>query len=69
MDFYFWELVDYINFIAEGNLFDKYPTLAPYHKKFSELPGLSEAWKDDSKLMKYPFNNGHAKIGGMYSKF
>ena len=69
IDFYFWELVDYINFIAQGKLFERYPTLGPYHKRFLELPGLADAWKDDEKLMKYPYNNGHAAIGGIYSKF
>ncbi len=69
LDFYFWELIDFINFIAKGTLFEKYPTLAPYHKRFLELPGIASAWSDNEKLMKYPYNNGHAKIGGSDSKF
>ena len=69
LDFAFWELIDYINFIAKGTLFDKYPTLAPYHQRFLELPGFSEAWKDDEKLMKYPYNNAMAAIGGRDSKY
>ena len=69
IDFVFFEVLEQMNHIANGGLFEKYPQLAAYHKQFLELPGIAEAWKDDEKLMKYPFNNAFAAIGGRDSKW
>ena len=69
LDFFFFEVLEQVNHLANGSLFEKYPSLASYHEAFLALPGFSEAWKDDSKLMKYPFNNAHAVIGGRDSKW
>ena len=69
LDFAFFELVEQLNHMASGKLLEKYPELAPYHQSFLELPGIAEAWKDDEKTMKYPFNNANASIGGRDSKW
>lgn len=69
LDFAFWETIELVNFIAKGTLFDKYPVLAAYHQRVLQLPGVAEAWADDNKLMKFPFNNANAAIGGRDSKF
>ena len=69
LDFAFFELCEQLNHMASGKLFDKYPELGAYHHRFIELPGIAEAWKDDEKTMKYPFNNAFAGIGGRDSKW
>ena len=68
LDFSFFELVEQLNHVASGKLLDRYPELATYHHNFISLPKFGEVWKDDEKLMKYPFNNAFALIGGRDSK-
>ena len=73
LDFFFFEVLDYLNFIAKGDLFErnggKYSSLKGYHQRFIENPKFAAVWADDKKCMKYPFNNAMAAIGGRDSKF
>ena len=69
LDFAFFELAEQLNHMASGKLYEKYAELGAYYQRFIELPGISEAWKDDEKTMKFPFNNANAAIGGRDSKW
>ena len=57
LDFYFAETVDFINTLSDGLFYAEFPTMQTYWERFTALPKLAEAWADDSKLMKAPFNN------------
>lgn len=62
LDFYFAELVDMLNALSDGQIYSDYPKCDAYWNRFISLPNLGEAWADDSKLMKRPFNNTQAKL-------
>ena len=62
LDFYFGELIDLLNAISDGLFFAEFPTTQTYWDRFICLPNLGEAWSDDTKLMKAPFNNTQAKL-------
>ena len=47
LDFFFFELVDYLNYLSEGQVTQNYPTLASYHYRFTTMPGFAEHWADD----------------------
>ena len=64
IDFFFWEILDYLRWMSNGGVFEHFPELKEYHAQFLELPTLKKVWDDDTKIMKYPFNNAMAKIGG-----
>jgi len=69
IDFAFWEIVDYCVWLIGANaLFEKFPSLRSYHSDFLAIPQIAEAWKDDKKTQKYPFNNAMALIGGRDSE-
>lgn len=61
LDFYFAELVDMLDKLTDGLFNAEFPSLQTYWERFIALPNLAEAWADDSKLMKTPFNNKMAK--------
>jgi len=46
IDFFFFEMVEYMQFIMEGKLYELYPTLEGYHKRMTDLPGLKEYLED-----------------------
>jgi len=62
LDFYFAELCDLLNAISDGLFYAEFPTTQAYWDRFTSLPNLGEAWADDTKCMKAPFNNKIAKI-------
>lgn len=62
LDFYFAENLDMLNTISDGLFYAEFPSLQTYWDRFITLPNLAEAWTDDSKLMKAPFNNKMAKL-------
>ena len=62
LDFYFGELLDFLNAISDGLFYAEFPTTQTYWERFISMPNLGEAWADDSKLMKAPFNNTQAKL-------
>ena len=62
LDFYFAELVELLDKISNGLFYSEFPTLQTYWDRFIALPNLAEAWADDTKCMKAPFNNKHAKL-------
>jgi len=62
LDFYFAELVDMLNALTDGLFNAEFPSLLTYWERFIALPNLAEAWADDTKLMKAPFNNKMAKL-------
>ena len=64
IDFFFWEIVDYLAWLTKGGVVEKYPELGHYHKEFLALPTIAKVWGDDVKCQKYPWNNSFALIGG-----
>ena len=62
LDFYFAELVDMLDKLSDGLFYAEFPSLQTYWDRFINQPNLLEAWADDSKLMKTPFNNKMAKL-------
>ena len=62
LDFYFAELLDLLNAISDGLFHAEFPTMQTYWDRFIALPNLAEAWADDTKCMKAPFNNKMAKL-------
>ena len=62
LDFYFAELIDLLNAISDGLFHAEFPTMQAYWDRFIALPNLAEAWADDVKCMKAPFNNKMAKL-------
>ena len=61
-DFIFFELCDLMQFISDGQLFERFPVLENYWMRVKELPRLKEYYEDDTKCIKRPFNNKIAKI-------
>ena len=62
LDFYFAELLDLLNAISDGLFNAEFPAMQAYWERFTALPNLAEAWADDNKCMKAPFNNKMAKL-------
>jgi len=62
LDFYFAENVDMLHKLTDGLFYAEFPTLQAYWERFICQDNLAEAWADDSKLMKMPFNNKAAKL-------
>jgi len=58
-DFAFVELVEFIEFLSDGNVFEKYPVLMKYRNSIFDLPGLKEYIGKRDYLT---FNNKVAKI-------
>jgi glutathione S-transferase len=56
VDFYWFELLELMNFIMEGKLYEQYPKLHAYHVRFAKLPGVNQAFysKENQSL---GFNN------------
>lgn len=65
LDFYFAECVDNLDKLSDGLFYAEFPSLQNYWDRFVALDGLAEAWADDSKLMKNPFNN---KMAGLLNE-
>ena len=63
LDFYFAELLDLLNTISDGLFNTEFPTMQAYWERFIALPNLADAWEDDTKCMKSPFNKKMAKEG------
>ena len=38
LDFFFWEILDYVRWLTKDGLWAKYPALEAYHKQFLALP-------------------------------
>ena len=64
IDFYLWEIVDYMKWLSNDAVFEQFPSIKEYHANFLALPQIQKVWGDDEKIMKYPWNNAMAKIGG-----
>jgi len=62
LDFYFAEILDMLHEISDGLFYAEFQSLQGYWDRFVSLPNLGDAWTDDSKLMKAPFNNKMAKL-------
>ena len=57
LDFFFAELCELLNGISDGLFYAEFPTTQAYWDRFICLPNLGEAYSDDTKCMKTPFNN------------
>lgn len=67
LDFMFFELVNYLDFLSGGVVKTHYETLGAYSNRFESLPGFAEAWKDDNLTIKWPWNGDMASIGSRSS--
>lgn len=68
LDFYFFELCMFLDFLSGQIVLEHYPTLKAYTERFQKLPKFAEVWADDSKTMKWPWNGDMASIGGRGSE-
>ena len=68
LDFLYFECLEVTDWISEGDLKSKNPRIKEYCERMTALPNFKEAWADDTKTMKYPFNNRHAFFGGQDAK-
>lgn len=67
LDFMFFELVLFLDMLSGEVVKSHYATLGAYIDRFTKLPGFAEAWADDTKTMKWPWNGDMAAIGGRSS--
>ena len=58
----FFELIDFMTFISQGQLFQQFESLEAYHTRVKNLPKLKEFYADDERCVKRPFNNKIAKL-------
>jgi glutathione S-transferase len=58
-DFSFIELLELIDFVSDGKVYETYPALKEYKERIFGLPGVKEYTEKRAKL---PFNNKVAKI-------
>jgi len=65
VDFSLFEVLDLMNFMSNGRLFEKHSNLAKYWERIERLPKFCDYWADDEKCIKVPFNNKHAKINNL----
>ena len=63
VDFYFFETIQLLIFVSEGQILESFPSLKAYNDNIKELPGLKEylASCEDKDML---FNNKSAKING-----
>ena len=63
LDFYWFETIELMLFVTDGDLFKDFPSLETYHQNVVNLPGLLEYLDDPNcpEKTRY-FNNKHAKI-------
>ena len=66
LDFFFFELLELMAFLSQGQVFNDHPKLVSYHHNMANLPKLKEYLESDQCREKtYPFNNTHAKINNV----
>ena len=61
VDFFIWEQIELFKWNDKDEFLVKYPTLAEYHKRISNLPLFAEYLKSE-RFMEKPFNNKSAKL-------
>lgn len=61
VDFYFYEFLELLNFISDGQIIIDYPTLKDYKKSIESLDSMVRHMKSDQYVQR-PFNNKIAKI-------
>ena len=62
VDFIFFELINFMSWISQDQLFERYELLKAYHDRVMNLPRLKEFYADDEKCIKRPYNNKIAKL-------
>ena len=67
LDFIYFEAIETANWLSDNQLYQNSRNLLKFFEAITSLPNLKEAWLDDGKLMKYPFNSRYAKLGGIDS--
>ena len=66
VDFYFFEMIEYMQFLYDGNLFLLFPILSTYHSNVKNLPLLKEYLLHPNCPEKTrQFNNKHAKLNNL----
>jgi glutathione S-transferase len=61
VDFYWFELLELMNFVMEGKFYSEYPKMREYHLRMVKLPGFGQFFYSD-EVQKMSFNNKHAKL-------
>ena len=62
VDFVMFELCDFMQWLSQGMLYERNPSLEAYFNRVMKLPRLKEFFADDQKCIKRPYNNKIAKI-------
>ena len=62
VDFVFFELCDFMNWVSQEMLYERFPKLEEYYNRMKSLPRLKEFYADDVRCIKRPYNNPVAKI-------
>lgn len=66
VDFYWFELIELMEFLTEGEIFLDFPALKGYHHRVASLPGLKEYLNDPECIdKKRAFNNKSSKINNI----
>jgi glutathione S-transferase len=64
LDFYFFEVLQFLIFISTSDILKEFPVLAEYNETMKQLPGLKEYLSNDPIDAALLFNNKMAKING-----
>ena len=63
LDFYWFETVELVDFVTEGKIYDKFPTLKTYQDSVRDIPSV-KAYRSSDRWLNLQFNNKHAKVNG-----
>lgn len=61
LDFYMFELMQFIDFLTDGGVFERYPHLEDYQFRIASLPRLKE-YLESGQALVAPFNMKFAKL-------
>ena len=59
-DFSLFELIECMEWMSKGDVFNTYPKLKEYCDRIKSLPNFKEYWEDDEKCIKRPYRLLHA---------
>ena len=65
LDFFYVELLEFLDFLSEGKFYEEFPATKAYYDRLVSLPELKDYMADDERCPKKPFNGLMAKINNM----
>ena len=68
LDFYFFELCMYLDYLSGEVVLKFYANLASYVERIQKLDKFAEVWNDDDKTIKWPWNLDMCPIGSRSSQ-